>query len=101
MDCSGLLVTSFKAASLTIPRTSGEQARFGKAIRPAEVRPGDLLFFAEKKGGRQVSHVGMVTTVRGRDEVIFIHSTVHRGVMEDALSSEHYQKIFIKATRPF
>ena len=101
MDCSGLLVTSFKTASLILPRTSGEQARFGKAVKTTEVRPGDLLFFAEKKGGNKVSHVGLVTTVRGRDEVRFIHSTVHGGVMEDALSSEHYRKIFIKATRPF
>ena len=101
MDCSGLLVTSFKTASLTLPRTSGEQARFGKAVKTTEVRPGDLLFFAEKKGGNKVSHVGLVTTVRSRDEIRFIHSTVHGGVMEDALSSEHYRKIFIKATRPF
>jgi probable lipoprotein NlpC len=101
MDCSGLLFTSFKAIDLTIPRTSYEQANMGKAITIRSLQPGDLVFFSEKKGGNKVSHVGLVTAVRSDEEIIFIHSTTHKGVMEDDLFSDHYRKIFIKAVRPF
>lgn len=101
MDCSGLLFTSFQAVDLNIPRTSYQQATIGKPVEVRRIQPGDLVFFSEKKGVKKVSHVGMVTAVKSDQEIIFIHSTIHRGVMEDDLFSEHYRKIFIKAVRPF
>lgn len=101
MDCSGLLCTSFQTIEVKLPRTSQEQAKYGKDIRITDIAPGDLVFFAERKGGSRISHVGMVTTVKGKDEVIFIHSSTSRGVVEDNLFGEYYQKIFVKAIRPF
>jgi probable lipoprotein NlpC len=101
MDCSGLLFTSFKAVDINIPRTSQEQASMGKSVRTSDIQPGDLVFFTEKKGSNRISHVGLVTEVRDSDEIIFIHSTNSRGVMEDNLFSAYYHKIFVKAVRPF
>jgi len=101
MDCSGLLCTSFKAINVTLPRTSNEQSEFGRNVRPRELRPGDLVFFGTTSVfSRQISHVGMVTDVKGKDEVYFIHASTSLGVKEDNLYSNYYQKIFIKAVRP-
>jgi probable lipoprotein NlpC len=101
MDCSGLLCASFESAGIKIPRSSYEQAEMGSEVRMREVAPGDLVFFSERKGGGKVSHVGLVTAVRGSNEVTFVHSSTSRGVIEDNLYAEHYQKIFVKAIRPF
>ncbi|GEO03241.1 hypothetical protein AAE02nite_09050 [Adhaeribacter aerolatus] len=100
MDCSGLLCTSFKAIDVDLPRTSNEQSEFGRRVRPKELRPGDLVFFGASGGSRQITHVGMITDVKGRDEVFFIHASTSLGVKEDNLYSNYYQKIFIKAVRP-
>ncbi len=101
MDCSGLLCTSFEAASIKLPRSSREQSEYGEKVQMDDVRPGDLVFFSEHKSSNKVSHVGMVTAVNGRDDVTFIHSSTSRGVVEDNLYSEYYRKIFVKAIRPF
>lgn len=45
--------------------------------------------------------MGMVTEVRGRDEVMFIHASSSLGVVEANLHADYYRKIFIKAQRPF
>jgi len=101
MDCSGLLCTSFKAINVNLPRTSNEQSEFGRNVRPRELRPGDLVFFGTTSVfSRQITHVGMVTDVKGKDEVYFIHASTSLGVKEDNLYSNYYQKIYIKAVRP-
>jgi cell wall-associated NlpC family hydrolase len=101
MDCSGLLCSSFEVANIKLPRTSNEQASYGSEVRRANLSPGDLVFFAERKGSNRISHVGMVTEVNGKNEVKFIHSSTSRGVIEDDFYAEYYQKIFVKAVRPF
>jgi cell wall-associated NlpC family hydrolase len=101
IDCSGLLCTTFQAVNITLPRPSYEQAEYGQEVRLRDVRPGDLVFFSEKKSSNRVSHAGMVTEVNGPDDVTFIHASTSRGVIEDNLYKEYYQKIFVKAVRPF
>ena len=101
MDCSGLLVTSFRVVKIELPRTSAEQSKYGKKVSLYELEPGDLVFFAAKKGRGKITHVGLVTEVRGKKEVMFIHSSSSLGVIENNLHSDYYRKIFIKAQRPF
>lgn len=101
LDCSGLLVTSFKSAGIDLPRTSADQSKYGKKVSMYSLQPGDLLFFSAKKGRGKITHVGMVTEVRGRNEVMFIHASTSLGVVENNLHSDYYRKIFIKAQRPF
>ncbi len=100
IDCSGLLCTSYESVGLTIPRSSNEQAKFGKEISLREIAPGDMVFFSERKGGSKVTHAGLVTAIKGKDTVTFIHSSTSRGVVEDNLLSDYYQGIFVKAVRP-
>lgn len=101
IDCSGLLLCSFRTIDMKLPRTSQEQSGYGKAVSIYELQPGDLVFFSSKKWKGKVSHAGMVTEVRSRDEVIFIHSSSSKGVVESNLLSPYYRNIFVKARRPF
>ena len=100
MDCSGLLCTSFKTIDVTLPRNSTDQSKFGRTVREKDIREGDLVFFGANKFSNRITHVGMVTDVKSRDQVMFIHASSSLGVIEDNLYSNYYQKIFIKAVRP-
>ncbi|WNV74106.1 C40 family peptidase [Geodermatophilus sp. DSM 44513] len=53
-DCSGLTSFAYKAAGVSIPRVSRDQAVFGTAVAKSDLQPGDLVFFYSP-----VSHVGM------------------------------------------
>ena len=53
-DCSGLTLGAWKAAGVSINRTSQAQFRNGKAVSKSELQPGDLVFYY---GG--ISHVAM------------------------------------------
>ena len=53
-DCSGLTWSAYKAAGVTIPRTSKAQSTAGVAVAKANLQPGDLVFYYSP-----VSHVGM------------------------------------------
>ena len=44
-DCSGLTSASWKAAGVTLPRTSQAQYGVGRAVSQSELAPGDLVFF--------------------------------------------------------
>lgn len=69
MDCSGLLLNSYKSIQVQIPRTSAEQSEYGKKIKEKEVQPGDWVFFATGKKKRKITHVGMITFEIGRAHV--------------------------------
>jgi cell wall-associated NlpC family hydrolase len=60
-DCSGLTMMAYRAAGITLPRTSQQQWAFGKQIPPGQVQPGDLVFFAGADGTMTApGHVGIV-----------------------------------------
>ncbi|RDV17265.1 NlpC/P60 family protein [Pontibacter diazotrophicus] len=100
MDCSGLLCTSFQTIDVALPRTSNEQSRYGKKVKPKNIKEGDLVFFGANRFSRDITHVGMVTEVISKKEVRFIHASSSVGVIETNLYADHFQKIFIKAVRP-
>ena len=53
-DCSGLTQAAWKAAGVTLPRTTYDQVNAGTTVSLADAQPGDLIFFYS-----DVSHVGM------------------------------------------
>jgi len=60
-DCSGLAMMAYRAAGLTIPRTSQAQWAHGKHIPASQARPGDLVFFAGADGTLTApGHVGII-----------------------------------------
>ena len=99
MDCSGLMLLCFKEINIQLPRTSAEQSNAGTAIKYSELKPGDLVFFTDKKGGSKVVHAGLISTVKGPRDVKFIHSSTKLGVVESDLYVSYYESILIKARR--
>ena len=60
-DCSGLMMMAYRAAGISIPRTSQQQWAWGPKIPASQVRPGDLVFFAGSDGTPTApGHVGLV-----------------------------------------
>ncbi|MGA4850749.1 NlpC/P60 family protein [Streptomyces sp. G5(2025)] len=53
-DCSGLTQDAWKAAGITLPRTTWDQAKAGTTVKTADAEPGDLAFFHD-----DISHVGI------------------------------------------
>ena len=72
-DCSGLAMMAYRAAGISIPRTSQEQFQFGTRIPPPAEEPGDLVFFAGSDGTpTSPGHVGIVI---GNGEMIEAYAT--------------------------
>ena len=100
MDCSGLLLNSFKAVNVSLPRSSEAQSKVGKEVRKMnDLEPGDLVFFATGKRKDEITHVGLVTDVKAKDNIKFIHSSSSLGVVETNLYAEYYIKRFRGARR--
>lgn len=56
-DCSGFTQSVLKNFGVSIPRVSRDQAKAGKKISSDDMRPGDLIFYANSRG--TVNHVSM------------------------------------------
>ena len=99
MDCSGLLMNSFKAIDVSLPRSSEDQSKVGSEVNMEDLEPGDLVFFATGSKKKKITHVGLVTEVNGKDEVKFIHASSTLGVVETNIYADYYQKRFRGARR--
>ena len=99
IDCSGLTGNSYNTIKLTLPRSADAQALVGEKIKLTELRPGDLVFFATGKKKREITHVGIVTSVRSKEDIKFIHASTSLGVVETNLFSDYYKKRFRVARR--
>ncbi|MFH8464283.1 NlpC/P60 family protein [Streptomyces sp. NPDC017991] len=53
-DCSGLTQAAWKAAGVTLPRTTWDQVEAGTTVSVDNAQPGDLVFFYD-----DISHVGI------------------------------------------
>ncbi|WP_316777035.1 C40 family peptidase [Streptomyces sasae] len=53
-DCSGLSQAAWKAAGVSLPRTTYDQVNAGTTVSLADAQPGDLVFFYD-----DISHVGI------------------------------------------
>lgn len=99
MDCSGLIMTSFEAVGIRMPRVSWQQAETGREVGMADVRPGDLVFFVtNKKGQSAINHSGIVSRVTN-EEIWFIHASSSKGVREDNLNTPYWRQAFAKLVR--
>lgn len=58
-DCSGFTYSIYRAHGITLPRDSGPQSKKGRSVSKKNLRAGDLIFFASKRGKGSVYHVGM------------------------------------------
>ena len=56
-DCSGFTLSVYAHFGIGLPHYSGSQAGMGKAVKSSEMRPGDLIYYADSKG--TINHVAM------------------------------------------
>ncbi len=90
-DCSGLTVYAFRAAGVSLPRTSYAQYGMGSAVSKGSVQAGDLVFFSTAGAG--ASHVGVATS-----SSTVISATSH-GVMEHSFTSGYWADYYVGARR--
>ena len=99
MDCSGLTTNAYKAIDISLPRTSSAQSLVGQKVELEDLRPGDLVFFALGKKKKEITHVGLVTEVKGKENTKIIHATTALGVVETNIYEKYYLSHFRGARR--
>jgi cell wall-associated NlpC family hydrolase len=92
-DCSGFTQYVFGQHGLALPRDVKNQFGIGQPVIPAEIAPGDLIFFSTVGAG--ASHVGIAL---GGDA--FIHAPSSAGVVRvEHLTSSYWSQRFVGARR--
>jgi cell wall-associated NlpC family hydrolase len=92
-DCSGFTQYVFGQHGIPLPREVKDQFEMGKAVKPEQIAPGDLVFFTTVAPG--ASHVGIAL---GGDE--FVHAPSSAGVVRvERASSSYWAQRFIAARR--
>jgi cell wall-associated NlpC family hydrolase len=94
-DCSGLVQYVFAQYGMSVPRIVEQQYEIGDTIRPAEIKPGDLIFFNTNKRGDGASHVAIAI---GQDS--FVHAPNSTGVVRiETLGSAYWGARYVGARR--
>lgn len=96
-DCSGLMYSTFGNFDIKLPRSSIEQSRIGTKVNPEEAQKGDLIFF-KTNGRSRINHVGMVVEVVD-EEIKFVHSSTHGGVIISSTKEPYYERTFSQVNR--
>jgi cell wall-associated NlpC family hydrolase len=92
-DCSGFVQYVFAQHGVTVPRRVSDQFKAGKDVTPAQLEPGDLVFFTTVAPG--ASHVGIAL---GGDE--FVHAPSSTGeVRVERMSAGYWATRFVGARR--
>lgn len=102
-DCSGFMVYIFKNFNVNLPRTGTEQYKAYGDIPKDNVKKGDLVFFAGRRKGSRIGHVGMVVSDSIDENGIFqfIHSSTQHGVIISKSSEPYYASRYMSACRVF
>ena len=96
------MVYVFKNFSIDLPRTGTEQYHSYASVPRHNIRKGDLVFFAGRRHGKRIGHVGMVisdTIENGRFR--FIHSSTQSGIVISDSDEPYYEDRYISACRIF
>jgi cell wall-associated NlpC family hydrolase len=92
-DCSGFVQWVFAQHGTRLPREVRDQYRVGDEVDPADVAPGDLVFFETVSKG--ASHVGIAI---GGGE--FVHAPSSRGVVRvERYTSSYWGPRWVGARR--
>jgi hypothetical protein len=91
IDCSGLVNVVFRKFNLDLPRRASELFRKGRSVPRGELRPADLVFFANT-AGKGITHVGIYV---GEDR--FVHSSTRAGVIVSSLDDNYYARHYAGA----
>ncbi len=93
IDCSAMIQNSFSACGIKLPRTAATQAKVGQAVDPANLQPGDRLYFSAS--GTRIDHTGLYM-----GDGLFVHASGSgRKVMVSKLFQGRNWNIFVGARR--
>ena len=90
IDCSGLIYKCYKKVGIALPRTAREQSKIGNSKNIGRIRPGDIVYFKFKQKGEKWWHSGIITDTSDLYNIMFIHASSSRGVVETRLNSPYY-----------
>jgi len=92
VDCSALVYLIYRDdMGIQLPRTTQYQATAGKAIKRAQLSPGDLVFF---KIGRRSRHVGIYI-----EDGKFLHASASKGVTISQMTDYYWKSRYWRARR--
>lgn len=94
LDCSGMTAYIYReAVGMTLPHNAAQQARLGREVSPAQLQPGDLVFF--NTNGRGISHVGLYI-----GDNRFVHAPSTNGHIKiTPLDNPYFRTRYITARR--
>jgi len=93
-DCSGFVQYVFRQIGINLPRTADVQYELGRKVLPAELQPGDLVFFETYEPG--ASHNGIYL-----GEGKFVGANSGTGVAIVSLSDSYWSARYLGARRLF
>ena len=76
--------------NINLPRTTKDQAGYGKLVRKEDIQTGDLIFFKTGRGPNGY-HVGIYVK-----EDKFLHASTKGGVIYSSMNSPYWKKAFGK-----
>ncbi|MDR2364300.1 MAG: C40 family peptidase [Zoogloeaceae bacterium] len=96
LDCSGMVSYIYRqAARHVLTGSAADMAKKGRAVRPEQIRPGDLLFFNTQNRPR--SHVAVYI-----GDLRFVHAPSSNGAVRiDSLENAYYRLRFEEARSYF
>jgi len=95
LDCSAFVQLVYRRAHLSLPRLSREQFAATRYVKPQNVMPGDLVFFAmHRSRPREVDHVGIYL-----GKGLFIHASVSDGVHIEPIVKPYYMERLVAIRR--
>lgn len=92
-DCSGYVQYVFRAHDIPLPRTSQQQWTVGNSVSYADLKPGDLVFFANTYTSG-ISHLGIYV-----GDGQFIHASSSQGVTISSMSNSYWSSRYYGAKR--
>jgi len=93
-DCSGFVSYVFNKFGITLPRSSKDMGNGGIAVKKADLKPGDLVFFDTNGGLNGINHVGIYI---GNNKFIHASSSLGRKVTISSLGDSYYSKTYMRA----
>lgn len=94
IDCSGFVQKTFMDRfNISLPRTTSDQAGYGKLVRKQDIQTGDLVFFKTGRGPNGY-HVGIYVK-----EDKFLHASTKGGVIYSSMNSPYWTKTFWQVRR--
>jgi cell wall-associated NlpC family hydrolase len=95
LDCSGFVQLVYHQAGFSLPRASLAQFSATRPLKPKEVLPGDLVFFAMSHPGTdRIDHVGIYL-----GKGLFIAASTTSGIHVEQISKRYYVQRLVAVRR--